>query len=217
MRLSPRRFARALIVLHRTFRLLPLGARLHALIRFLTCPFLRVVAHVPRGGRVLEIGAGHGVFVALANDAGARAIGVEPDLRKVCIAPRSLALVAGFDDAIRGRFDAIAVIDVLYAIPKSEWDALLARVAERTDVLLLKEMDPRRRLKNGWNRLQETISIKVTRITMAEAIVFETPDEMRARLARAGFTNVEVVRIDQGYPHPHVLYVARKTGQASRE
>lgn len=191
--------------------MLPLGARLHALIRFLTCPFLRVVAHVPRGARLLEIGAGHGVFLALAKDAGAaRATGVEPDLRKVFIAPRSIEFVAGFDDAVRGRFDAIAMIDVLYAIPKSEWDALFARVAERTDLFLLKEMDPRQRLKNGWNRLQETISIKVARITLAEAIVFEDPAEMTARLKRAGFTDVEIVKVDRGYPHPHLLYVARK-------
>lgn len=191
--------------------MLPLGARLHALIRFLTCPFLRVVAHVPRGARVLEIGAGHGVFLALAKDAGAaRATGVEPDLRKVFVAPRSLELVAGFDDAIRGRFDAIAMIDVLYAIPKTEWEALFARVAARTDLFLLKEMDPRQRLKNGWNRLQETISIKVARITLAEAIVFEEPEAMRARLRRAGFADVEIVKVDRGYPHPHLLYVAKK-------
>jgi len=191
--------------------LLPAGARLHALIRFLTCPFLRVVAHLPQGARVLEIGAGHGVFLALARDAGAAsAIGVEPDLRKVFVAPRSLPFLAGFDDAVRGRFDAIAMIDVLYAIPKSGWDPLFARIAARTELFLLKEMDPRRRLKNAWNRLQETISIKLTRITMAEAIVFEEPEAMIARLTRAGFTDVRVVAVDRGYPHPHVLYVARK-------
>jgi hypothetical protein len=184
---------------------------LHALIRFLTCPFLRVVAHVPQGGRVLEIGAGHGVFTALAKDAGAAtAIAVEPDLRKVFVAPRTLQFVAGFDDAIRGRFDAIAMIDVLYAIPKSEWDPLFTRIAARTGLFLLKEMDPRRHLKNAWNRLQETISIKVTRITMAEAIVFEDPDGMVARLRLAGFTDVQIVKVDGGYPHPHVLYVCKK-------
>jgi hypothetical protein len=206
-----RRYSRALIVLHRTFRSLPAAARLHALIRFLTCPFLRVVERLPRTGRVLEIGAGHGVFVALANDAGARrANGVEPDLRKVFIAPRALGLVGGYDDAIRGSFDAIAMIDVLYAIPKREWDALFTRIAARTDLFLLKEMDPTRRLKNAWNRLQETISIKVTRITMAEALVFEEPAAMIERLRRAGFAEVAVVRVDAGYPHPHVLYVCRK-------
>jgi hypothetical protein len=161
---------------------------------------------------VLEIGAGHGVFLALAKEAGAaRATGVEPDLRKVFVAPRSLPFIAGFDDAVRGRFDAIAMIDVLYAIPKSGWDPLLARIAARTDLFLLKEMDPRRRLKNGWNRLQETISIKLTRITMAEAIVFEDPEAMIARLARAGFTDVRTVRVDRGYPHPHLLYVCTKS------
>ncbi|MCU1348390.1 MAG: Methyltransferase type 12 [Acidobacteria bacterium] len=191
--------------------MLPPGARLHALIRFLTCPFLRVLAYVPPGGRVLEIGAGHGVFTALARDAGTRrAIAVEPDLRKVFVAPRSLDFIAGFDDAVRGEFDAIAMIDVLYAIPKSDWDPLLSRIAARTNLFLLKEMDPRRRLKNGWNRIQETISIRLTRITMAEAIVFEEPPAMVERLKRAGFGSVEIIPIDAWYPHPHVVYVCRK-------
>ena len=45
---------------------------------------------------------------------------------------------------------------------------------------------------------------------MAEAIVFEEPAAMVGRLQRAGFERVEVVAIDAGYPHPHVLYVCGK-------
>lgn len=209
------RYLRALIVLHRTFAVLPLGTRLHTAIRFLTAPFLRIVKHVPPGARLLEIGAGHGVFSCLALDAGASAvIAVEPDLRKAFGAHRSYDFVAGYDEAIRGAFDAVAMLDVLYAIPKDNWDPLLARIAARVKpggVFLLKEMDPRKRLKNGWNRLQETIAIRLVGLTMADAIVFEEPDAMIARLRHAGFSSVDVVPVDRGYPHPHLLYVARKT------
>src|ERR671939_1236119 len=59
-------FIRALIVLHRTFGSRGLRERLHTFVRFVTCPFLRVAEHVPRGAALLEIGAGHGVFAALA-------------------------------------------------------------------------------------------------------------------------------------------------------
>jgi SAM-dependent methyltransferase len=77
-----REFIRALIVLHRAFRDRDLRTRLHALVRFLTCPFLRVVRLVPANARVLDIGAGHGVFAILAMDRGARVTAVEPDARK---------------------------------------------------------------------------------------------------------------------------------------
>jgi 2-polyprenyl-3-methyl-5-hydroxy-6-metoxy-1,4-benzoquinol methylase len=217
-----RDYVRALILLHRTFRALPFGARLHALIRFLTCPFLRLTRRVPAGARVLDVGAGHGVFAALLLDAGARSVvAVEPDLRKVLdlaagrqgeaqLQPASF--VAGYDSAIRGSFDVVSMIDVLYAIDKAQWDPLLARLAERVrpgGMLLLKEMDPAS-FKNRWNRLQEWITIHLLRLTLAEAIEFDSRTEMVERLRRAGFHEVEVIPVDRGYPHPHLLYAARR-------
>src|SRR5260370_3386634 len=166
-----RQYIRALIVLHRTFAVLPIGQRLHTAIRFHTAPFLRIVERVPAGARLLEIGAGHGVFSCLAVDAGAAAVvAVEPDLRKAFGPHRAFDFVAGYDDAIRGTFDGVAMLDVLYTIPKEEWNPLLARIASRVrpgGLSLLKEMDPRKRLKNAWNRLQETIAIRIVGLTMA--------------------------------------------------
>jgi len=198
-----RRTLRALIVLHRTFSSLPAAPRLHVLIRFLTCPFLRVVAALPPRSTVLEIGAGHGIFSRLAADAGARRVtAVEPDLRKTLLAFRE-----------PGTFDVVAMLDVLYAIPKEDWDPLLARVAARVKpggAFLLKEMDPGRRLKQWWNLTQESLNSRFLGITMRNAFAYDTPAEMTARLQRHGFTRVTVRRLDRGYPHPHVLYVATR-------
>lgn len=205
---------RALIVLHRSFRSTPAGTRIHALIRFLTCPFVRVLRFVPNQTRtMLEIGAGHGVFSRLAEARGVqRIVAVEPDLRKVASTNRSPAVsfVVGFDSCVRGTFDLIAIMDVLYAIPIAEWDPILARAAERLrpgGVLLIKEQDPRARLKNAWNRAQEWLSTKLLRITYAQAFNYEDPDAFAARLERHGF-EVSVHRVDFLYPHPHVVYVA---------
>src|SRR6266566_4223893 len=75
-------FIRAFIVLHRAYRDRPLPARLHIMIRFLTCPFLRIVKYVPQGAKILDIGAGHGVFSVLAKERGAHPTAVDPDIRK---------------------------------------------------------------------------------------------------------------------------------------
>ena len=75
-------FIRALIVLHREYRNFPWRSRIHILIRFLTCPFLRVVKHVPRG-TLLDIGGGHGLFAVLARERRASVTTVDPDVRKV--------------------------------------------------------------------------------------------------------------------------------------
>jgi SAM-dependent methyltransferase len=206
-------FIRALIVLHRAFGKLPPKARLHVLIRFLTAPLLRVAAEIPRGARVLDIGAGHGVLAVLANHA--HVISVEPDLRKIfwTAAAKPPLFVAGFDDCIRGKFDVITIIDVLYKIPVAEWDALIARAAARLrdgGLLIIKEQDPTARVKNSWNRAQEWL-VSLVGLTLGESFSYEAPREFMARLERAGFTDVRAKRIDRFYPHPHVLYQARRS------
>jgi len=201
---------RNVAVLYRAFRSFPPAARAHTLIRFLTCPLLRVADRVPPGGTLLDIGAGHGVFAVLVRDRVARVFGVEPDLRKV-LPVAGCRFVAGYDDVIRGSFDVITIIDVLYKIPMAEWDALLARIAARLKpggTLIVKEMDPTERLKNRWNRLQEAAASALG-LTLGESFSYEAPADFTARLKRHGFARVDVERIDAWYPHPHLLYVAR--------
>lgn len=166
---------------------------------------------------MLEIGAGHGVFSRLVADRGlSRVVAVEPDLRKVLIAAPhvdGVSFVAGFDDVVGGTFDCVAIIDVLYAIPLDEWDALLERAARRLPsggTLLVKEQDPEARLKNSWNRTQEWISQKVLRLTLASAFSYESAARFTKRLESHGFGPVAARRVDFGYPHPHLLYVATK-------
>jgi hypothetical protein len=207
------RFLSAAMVLHRRYRGIELGARAHLLVRFLTCPFLRVLRHVPPRGRLLEVGGGHGLFSTLAASGGARAVVVEPDLRKV-FAVRDgsgVRFVGGFDESIRGSFDTIAILDVLYAIPMEDWDALLTRLHARLrpgGVLFVKEMDPRS-WKQRWNRIQEWISMRFLGITYAAAFNYEEPEAFVERLRRRGFASVETVAVDAWYPHPHLLFVAR--------
>ena len=170
---------------------------------------LRVVEHVPRGGPLLDIGAGHGVFAVLALNRACRVVAVEPDLRKV-LPVAGCRFVIGYDDVIRGSFDAISIIDVLYKIPASEWDALLSRAASRLKpggILIIKEMDPTERWKNRWNRLQERAASALG-LTLGESFSYESPAEFVARLQRHGF-HATAQRIDAWYPHPHMLYLAR--------
>jgi SAM-dependent methyltransferase len=208
------RFPGALALVRRAYGSAPGSTRLHVLGRFLSCPFLRVLDYLPRGGRLLDLGAGHGIFAHLALEWGAReVVAVEPDRRKVFLVPRrpGLRVVDAYHPAIRGRFDAVAVFDVLYRLPKPEWDPLLAWVRERLapgGVFLLKEIDPEHRAKALWNRAQER-GADLLGLTLGEAHSYETREEIRERLLRAGFTGFEAVEIGAGYPHAHILYVAR--------
>jgi len=151
----------ALALLRRTYRGAPAATRAHVLGRFLSCPFLRVLAHLPPAASLLDLGAGHGIFAHLALAAGARsALAVEPDGRKVFHMGHrpALRVVNGYHAAVRGRFEAVTIFDVLYRLPREEWDPLLAWARARLapgGVFLLKEIDPGHRAKALWNRAQE--------------------------------------------------------------
>jgi 2-polyprenyl-3-methyl-5-hydroxy-6-metoxy-1,4-benzoquinol methylase len=201
-------------LLRRAYEAEPAGTRAHVLGRFLSCPFLRALEHVPPGGRVLDLGTGHGIFAQLALAAGAReVVAVEPDGRKVFHVPPHprLRVVNGYHPAVRGRFDAVTIFDVLYRLPKEEWDPLLRWVRERLapgGVFLLKEIDPEHRAKALWNRVQER-GADLLGLTLGEAFSYETRGEIRDRLLRAGFAGFEAEEIGRGYPHAHILYIAR--------
>ena len=210
-------FFSALSLLRRTFAAEPPATREHVIGRFVTCPFLRVLPHLPPGARVLDLGAGHGTFARLAVEAGAsRVVALEPDVRKALPSFHhpQVRFVAGYADAVGGRFDAVTVFDVLYRVPLASWDPILATAFERLrpgGVFLLKEIDPAHRLKGGWNRAQERIA-DLLGMTLGEAFSYETREQIRDRLARHGFERFEAVELGAGYPHAHILYKARRPG-----
>ena len=206
----------ALRVLHRTFGAFPARERAHVLARFLTCPYLRVLAAMP-AGITLDIGAGHGILARLAAERpGCRVVAVEPDLRRTLRGYRhpGVRFVAGYDDAVAGAFDAVVMVDVLYKLPCDEWEPLFGRVLARLrpgGSILLKELDPDRRFKAAWNRVQESAANAVS-LTLGRTFSYEGREQVRARLERAGFVRFEARDIGRGYPHAHVLYMACRPG-----
>jgi len=212
-------FLAAFSLVRRTYAGAPAAVRAHALGRFLTCPFLPVLAAVPPGARLLDLGAGHGTFARLAVEGpAASAVAVEPDRRKVLATYRHprVRFVVGYADAIAGDlgggFGAVSVLDVLYRLPLSAWDPLLRAAFDRLEpggILLLKEIDPENRAKAWWNRAQER-AVEILGLTLGDAHSYETRDEIRDRLSRLGFERFTAREIGAFYPHAHILYTARR-------
>ncbi len=210
------RYLSALKFLHGVYRGYPLAHRAHVLIRFLTCPFLRTLDDVPPGGRMLEIGAGHGIYCYFAaRDASREVVAVEPDLRK-SVSPShapGVRWVAGFDDCMRGPFDTIVIYDATYRMSIPYRTELYTRVFERLrpgGTFVLKDMDPGRGLKFKWARLQEWLSDALLKVSLGSGFVYQTRAEVFATLSDIGFEDVRARAIDRGYPHPHIIYSARR-------
>lgn len=209
-------YVRALRVLHHAFGHYPAAHRVHILIRFLTCPFLRTLDEVPVGARVLDIGSGHGLYAYLVTLERAReVIAVDPDLRKNSLPSPSpkVRKVAGFDDCIRGTFDAVAMFDTAYRMSLDVRRAVFARAFERLrsgGTFVVKEMDPSQQLKMKWARFQERISDRFLGITAGEGFTTQTTGELEEMLREIGFVEFRARAIDRGYLHPHMIYTARK-------
>lgn len=209
-------YIRALRILHSAFSTYPMSHRVHMLIRFFTCPFPRTIDVIPVGARVLEIGSGHALYARLIVEERAReVVAVEPDIRKSLLPSPSPKIhkVAAFDDAVNGTFDAVVMYDMTYRLPLTLRREIFERAFKRLTpggLLVFKDMDGSARLKMKWARFQEWLSDSFLHISIGSGFIYQTPAEVRAMLESIGFTDFQNRDIGAGYPHPHMIYTARK-------
>jgi 2-polyprenyl-3-methyl-5-hydroxy-6-metoxy-1,4-benzoquinol methylase len=208
---------------------LPWRERFHVRGRWGSCPIPAVEADVPRSGRILEVGCGHGlVSIHLALTAADRSVtGSDIDAHKIAMADRAAAEVPADrrptflhrpDGSIPdGPWDAIVVVDVLYLLPPEGEAALLdACVAQLAPggVLVLKETDVVPRWKHRLATVQELLATRVVRITAGSTVAFTPIAQLAAALEARGL-DVRHRRVDRGYVHPHAIVLARRRATTS--
>jgi SAM-dependent methyltransferase len=218
----------------------PLDVRAHVHVRWWSAPFTQVAAELPRSGRILEIGCGHGLFAAFAalSEPGRTVLGVDIDADKIHHAQAATSragaawpaeargaghtgsgehltfAVASSGAVPPGPWDAVAIVDMLYLLPAIEQRRLLTEaVAELAPGgrLVVKELGTHPRWKFCWNNWQESLSVRVLRITEGSSFDFVAPDVMAGWLQDLGLTTT-AQRLDHGRMHPHHLLVGRRKG-----
>jgi 2-polyprenyl-3-methyl-5-hydroxy-6-metoxy-1,4-benzoquinol methylase len=209
----------------------PKRDRLHVRGRFRTCPVAVIDEAVPRAGRVLEVGCGHGLVSAyLALSSSEREVkGIDIDARKIAIASHAQSHAdhqtahLSFEhmspgELPAGRWDAIVIVDVLYLLGRPAEQALLRACTDQlTDggVLVIKETDVVPRWKHWFAKAQEVVSTKILRITAGSSLSFTPVAELAGHLRDAGL-DVTTRPVDKGYWYPHALVVARRPSSAGR-
>ncbi len=206
------------------YKRLSTGDRLHMIIRWRVCPMRRIATFVPSNGVIVDLGCGHGLFTQLLAHVDSRqVIGIDLDEHKIAVAQQlqrpNLRFLSG-DIAIADLppAQAITILDVFYLVPYPIQENLLRACASRLapgGVIILKEMAELPRWKVALNWLEETLAVRVLRLTDYSAeqgalrFYFRSRADWQALFARLGFA-VETVPLDRGYYHPHVLFLAKK-------
>jgi SAM-dependent methyltransferase len=173
----------------------------------------------------VDAGCGQGHFLQYCALAGFRPLlGFDPSMRGLRRASSALspeiALVQARAEQLPVRAcQAIVALDVLYLLDQDKQETFLARasvVLPPGGVLLIKTMDPERRLRQLLNRAQEHVAVKMLHITMGDTFHFRTCTDWVALCERLGF-HARVVPLWRGYLHPHVLIAARRAAQTAVE
>lgn len=202
------------------YRVTGLRARGYLYVRWLVCPFDRVLPLVPEQGSLLDVGCGSGLWLTyLAQERPALELhGVDPDARKLALAHRSAAaarmqLRQGLVEEVPARaFDVVTILDVLCLVSDDVKTAMIRagfRALKSGGTMVLKDADTRPWWKYAPTALEELIAVHVLRMTVGRPR-FQSLEWFARELESAGFRDVEARRIDRGYLHTHVVLRARK-------
>ena len=204
---------------------LPFKERLFVRGRLASAP-LEALAERAEGVRLLDVGCGHGVLVALlaVGFPGLHVLGIDPDERKIEWARASVGRLPNVElractiEALAaerpGEFDTVLVADVLYLLAATAWRPFLsaARTLLRPDGrLVLKEAEDDGSWRVTKALLQEQLMVRLLRRTHSSgAVGFAPRAVLESALRDAGFALEEVVPLARGYSTPHVLIAARR-------
>lgn len=171
-------------------------------------------------GRVLSVGAGHGLLERFAAELnpGVTVTGLDLDAERAAVADatrRNAPRVEIRAQDVRsldedGGYDAAIAIDLLHHVPTEDHAALaaaLARAVKPGGTLLVKDIARTPNWKNAVNRLHD-------RIVASEATTGLEPEALAELFAEAGFRTERLERIAPLSPYPHFILRARRVPES---
>jgi 2-polyprenyl-3-methyl-5-hydroxy-6-metoxy-1,4-benzoquinol methylase len=178
----------------------PLLTRWFVRFRHILSPLEALERMVPKEGRILDIGCGHGLFTnyMALREPSRKLLGVDPSPVKMKAAkitesavPNVRYLPGNAENVTdSGGFDAITIVDVLYLLPEDEQQKILKtcyRLLTNAGMLVLKTQDTRPRWRYWWTCAEESIMVKVG-MTHGSGVHFLPAEKSQKMLEEAGFT-----------------------------
>jgi len=193
-----------------------LNTRLFITVRKIIFPPKYIEKMVPEEAKIIDIGCGHGVLAYfLASKGRKRSVtGLDPSAQKISVAKKyfpklkNLNYRKGFAKNIRGRYDVVIIMDVLYLLPAGEKKNILKiikKLISKKGFLILKETEP-----NSFLRFEEYLATKLFKFTYTShnKTYLSGSSETKKLLKESGFKIVSTKRIRRLAVYNHYIFKA---------
>jgi len=181
------------------------------------CPFEQIIPYIPKQARVLDIGAGCGLFLLLLRQFGraSAGLGIDVNARAIAYADQIARLIGATELQFRcladlsewptDLVDAVTLIDVLHHVQPAKQRQFLVAASERVaseGTLLIKDIAPTPHWRATCNRVHDLLLAR-------QWVHYLYPTEIRAWLASCGLECVEESVINRLW-YGHMMLVFRR-------
>lgn len=192
--------------------------------RKLLCPFEQIETYIPKKGKIIDVGCGHGIFsrIIAIKSPSRKVLGIDPSAKKILLASANpqnrpnLSFKNIYLEEIREKnFQSIIGIDVLYLFPPGEKERLF-RTAKRLLAPQGKLIIKLEVTKPNWLfyllKLEEKVMVRLLKYTFSDhpQFYYTSPEEYKKLLIKIGFKIQSEKILTSWIPYQHTLLVAIK-------
>ncbi len=192
--------------------------KFHLAIRYLFCPLSDVEKHVPREGKILDLGCGYGLLAnLLALRAGGRnVVGLDKDAVRIKVAQATSSARKNIEfrvvDLLSYTPDSDLKCAVLVDLPletNAEFLSKIYAALPEEGSLIIKSISRHPGWKYYLTLLHMATVDKILRGSLRNNFYFLNEDDFMILLKKIGF-QVKFLDLSKGYPCTHCLYVCYK-------
>lgn len=200
----------------------PLRYKIYTIIRYAICPFDEIEQCVPKFGKIVDMGCGHGIFtnlLAMKSDK-RHVVGMDINENKIKVAIPALSgrkniefRVGDLEESLRVKdIKCFTLIDVLCYIPLDKKRELLKKIyniLQIDGVLIIGDIQEIPRWKYWWTLFHMATIDKLIHRSFKKNHYFLKKEDYLSLLKDIGF-GVNFLDISKGYPYSHCLYICNK-------